>query len=410
MIPSPEHTPAPSQEQAPAFPEAPTATALGPWPGVDPEEAAKVSVGVFPGPHLPFLPQLPARGPGSEQVGRTAVLLQELAVDTQPYGWRFVDRPGLDFRRAESALSTDINVLADVVGAAGLSPESLKVQVVGPFSLAAAIHLHYGERALADYGARRDIAQSLAAGLEVHARKVQAAVPGAALTLQVDEPHIGAILAGSIPTASGYRTLRSVGRAEVRQCWNDLCAAARNAGFEQVALNLTPAETGLGQASSLSLPGPANGANGQKSSGNTNGLSAESEQWRRGLEMALECGVDAVALPLQLLDAGHWEHLAGAIESGLGIWAGTVPAGLLTAGTLPAGAGAASAGQVPPSYAVLVERIMRPWRKLGLADSGLNQLRITPEGSLAGVSPQAARAVLGRSLEVAAALGDTRNS
>lgn len=69
---------------------------------------------------------------GSDPIGRTASLLTELPVDVQPYGWRFVDRIGLDFRRAESALSTDINVLADVVGDGDLSPEALKVQVVGP--------------------------------------------------------------------------------------------------------------------------------------------------------------------------------------------------------------------------------------------------------------------------------------
>lgn len=365
------------------FPEHPTATALGPWPGADPVEAAKVSLGIFPGPNLPFLPQLPARGVGSDATGRTAALLLELPVDVQPYGWRFVDRPGLDVRRAESALSTDINVLADVVGSGGLAPEALKVQAQGPFSLAAAIHLHYGERSLRDHGARRDIAQSLAAGLAVHALKVQAAVPGTELVLQIDEPHMGAVLAGTIPTASGYRTLRSVPRAEVRQAWTDLVAAARGAGFAKVALNLAPADSSLGS--------PADGAAHSSAE-------AEAAQWRTALEAALESGIDAVALPLGMLDGGHWEMLAGAVESGLGIWAGTVPAGTGQAG----GAGA------PPPYADLVERIMRPWGKLGLDTAGLNQLRITPEGTLSGLSPQQARAVLARSLEVADALADIR--
>lgn len=386
MTPSPQHSSSPITEPASA-----SATALGSWPGTDPVEATKVSVGIFPGPNLPFLPQLPARGVGSDHIGRTAALLTELPVDVQPYGWRFVDRPGLDFRRAESALSTDINVLADVVGAGELSPAAFKVQVTGPFSMAASIHLHYGERAVRDYGARRDIAQSLAAGLHIHALKIQSALPGAALTLQIDEPHIAAVLAGSIPTASGYRTLRAIPRSELRQTWSDLVAAARLAGFSQVAINVAPAQQALTEtAAAAKLAGTP--AQSTTSDGTP---TAEATAWRQALEIALECGVDAVAVPLNLLDGGHWEMLAGALESGVGVWAGTVPA---------------SAGQVPPSYASLVERIMRPWRKLGLAESGLNQLRITEESSLAALTPQQARAVLGRSLDVAHALGDIRNA
>ena len=53
-------------------------------------------------PDLPYLPELPARGPGADMIGRGAALLVDLHVDVQPSGWRFVDRPGLDQRRAPS--------------------------------------------------------------------------------------------------------------------------------------------------------------------------------------------------------------------------------------------------------------------------------------------------------------------
>ena len=354
-----------------------TATSLGGWPGTDPVEAAKVSLGLFTDPHLPSLPDLPSRGVGSDAIGRTAAMLVELPVDLQPYGWRFADRPGLDQRRAVSALSTDINVLADVAGAGEIIPTALKVHVAGPLALAAAIHLHYGERAIRDHGARRDIAQSLAAGLAIHARKVAAAVPGAALTLQIDEPQVAAALAGTIPTASGYRTLRSIAAAELRHTWTDLVTAAREAGFAAVALNLARTGEGLGPESTDESP------------------AAEDDAWRTALETALDCGVDAVAVPLPRLDTRHWEQLAGAIESGLGVWAGTVPV---------------AGGQAPPSYSVLVERIMRPWRGLGLAEASLNQLRITPEAGLSTLTPQEARAVVTRALEVADALSNIRNS
>lgn len=261
-------------------------------------------------------------------------------------------------------------------------PPELKVHVTGPVSLAAAIHLHYGERALRDYGARRDIAQSLAAGLAVHAQKVGAAVPGAELTLQIDEPDVAAALAGTIPTASGYRTLRAIPVSELRQTWNTLVGEARKAGFAKVAINLAPAQL---------VPG-GTGVTGTSAS-EPGAPAAETAAWRTALEAALDSGIDAVAVPLAILDTGHWEQLAGAIESGMGVWAGTVPA---------------MAGQAPPSYAALVERIMRPWRGLGLAEASLNQLRITPETGLAALTPQEARSVLNRALDVAEELSGIR--
>lgn len=362
----------------PALSEEVGATALGPWPGTDPVEAAKVSLGIFTEPHLPSLVELPARGIGSDAVGRTAALLVELPVDVQPYGWRFVDRPGNDHRRAVSALSTDINVLADVAGAAELAPAELKLQIVGPVSLAAAIHLHYGERALRDYGARRDVAQSLAAGLTGHVEKVRAAVPGAELTLQIDEPDIAAALAGTIPTVSGYRTLRSIPGSELRQSWSAFIQSARDAGIARVAINL-PVPV---RRHANPMADPEQDA-------------AETASWRKALELALECGIDAIALPLHHLDTGHWEQLAGAVEAGTSVWAGAVPV---------------RTGQLPPSYSAVVERVMRPWHGLGLPESSLNRLRITPESGLAALSPVEAREIANRTLEVADALSGIRNA
>ena len=111
----------------------------------------------------------------------------------QPYGWRIVDRPGKDFRRARSALSTDINILADVIGAEDTTAADIKVQLRGPLSLAAGLHLHNGERALIDHGARRDLAASLAAGAGGYLSRVAAAAPGARIVVQVDEPEIASV-------------------------------------------------------------------------------------------------------------------------------------------------------------------------------------------------------------------------
>ena len=50
----------------------------------------------------------------------------------------------------------------------------------------------------------------LAAGLSAHLADVQRRVPGGSLVLQVDEPLLPAVLAGRVPTASGFHRHRSV--------------------------------------------------------------------------------------------------------------------------------------------------------------------------------------------------------
>ncbi|WP_125609762.1 hypothetical protein [Specibacter cremeus] len=343
-----------------------TATALGPWPGIDMPEAVMVALGELGDPHLPLLPELPDRGVGTDAVGRTAALLVELPVDVQPFGWRLVERPGADHRRAVSMLASDVNVLADVAGTRESVPPAVKIQVLGPLTLAASVYLHYGERALLDHGARRDVAESLAAGLAGHVAMVAQAVPGAAITVQLDETDIARVLDGAIPTASGYRTLRSVPKDEVRGAWQLLVRAAHDAGATDVVLNL-----GTG-----SLPGSGR---------------EDSSGWRTGLELAVAGDAEAVAVPLARLDPRHWEVLAGALESGTRLWAGVVPA---TAAL--------------PQVSALVERVMRPWNGIGLPAGSLAGLRLTPEAGLAGLSPAAARAVLARTTDTARALNDVR--
>jgi hypothetical protein len=146
------------------------ATGVGSLPGTDAREAARTSTGALE--HLPFLPELPARGPGADMIGRSAGLLVELFAQTEPSGWRFADRPGRDTRRAHSWLGEDLDALEEFTqGHQG----ALKVQAVGPWTLAASIELKHGEKALADRGACRDIAGSLTEGLRRHLAEVRKA-------------------------------------------------------------------------------------------------------------------------------------------------------------------------------------------------------------------------------------------
>ena len=119
---------------------------------------------------LPHLPELPQRGPGADLIGRGAALLVDLPVELQPHGWRLVDSPGRDARRAASWLRSDLDALAEAFdGYAG----PLKVQVAGPWTLAASLWLPRGERALTDPGARREVVESLAAGVVDHLAAVR---------------------------------------------------------------------------------------------------------------------------------------------------------------------------------------------------------------------------------------------
>lgn len=327
-----------------------TATALGDWPGSDPFEAAKAIRGELGSPHLPFLAELPQRGVGSDAIGRTASLLVDLYADVQPHGWRVVPRPGRDAQRARSSLATDLNVLADVVGSEERSAEDLQVRIVGPLSLMAALYLPSGERILADHGARRDLAQSLAAGVVLFLERVSRAVPGARLTVQLDEPDAARVLGGLLPTASGYRTLSSVPGEEARAAWAVVADALRDAGAEAVVVNF-----------------PA---------------------WEAPIGRVLAAGADGVSLPLADLTVAQWEELAGAVESGARVWLGALP---VETGTV------VRTGE-------LAERVVRPWRQLGLPFSALDAVRLAPAGSLADLTPSQATACLGRVVTLADAV------
>ena len=109
-------------------------------------------------------------------IGRTAGLLVELPVDLQPIGWRLVDRPGRDASRTGALLREDLDELAEAFdGHVG----PLKLQVVGPWTLAANVWLSRGERVIVDEGACRDLVESLAEGVRLHVAAVRSLVPGA---------------------------------------------------------------------------------------------------------------------------------------------------------------------------------------------------------------------------------------
>jgi methionine synthase II (cobalamin-independent) len=176
-------------------------------PGTDAREAARIVIGELP--QLPHLPELPARGAGADMIGRAAALLVDLAVELVPSGYRVTARVGRDHRRALDLLRSDLDALEEAVDSAGARPGLIKVQAAGPWTLAAEVELRTGHKVLTDSGALREFAASLAEGLRAHAAEVSRRF-GAAVVVQLDEPGLPAVLAGGVPTPSGYGTVPAV--------------------------------------------------------------------------------------------------------------------------------------------------------------------------------------------------------
>ena len=169
-------------------------------------EACRLVFGELP--DLPHLPELPARGPGADMIGSDGAFLTDLRVDLQPSGWRFVPRAGLDSRRASDLLARDLDALEEIAEGwqrAAQGPGR------GPWTLAATLELPRGDRALADPGAVRDLAESLADGLGRHATEIRRRIPGARRCWSSSTSRrCRRCSPGTVPTASGFDVLPAV--------------------------------------------------------------------------------------------------------------------------------------------------------------------------------------------------------
>lgn len=327
-----------------------TATLTRPLRGTDMVEAVSVIRGELGSPHLSVLPVLGDRGPRAQEPARTCAVLDSLYADRQPHGWRLGSVPGDDSRSVSALLRSDVNVLADVIGAeSGADRDPVAVPLVGPVTLASSVHLHNGEKLLSDHGARRDLTQSWCAGVAQFLRTVRRNIDGRDVVVHLVETDLRRVLEGRIPTASGYRTLRAVPRQEVLAALTDATAACRGAGAAEVALS----------------PGQA---------------------WAH---WAREAGADAVVLAPPTGPVAEWEPLAALTEAGLRLWFETVPV-----------TGPARPGD-------LARRVARPWRELGMPAAALAGTRLAPVPAVVELPPGELAATLGRCTDAAAALTES---
>lgn len=330
------------------------ATGVGSMPGTaqrDFDEALRIVLGEVP--DLPHLPEVPGRGVGAEMIGRALTLASGLGADLQPAGWRLVgDRTsgGVDQRRAASLLAQDLDALEEQTQ--GLTG-GFKVQVTGPWTLAASVEKPRGDKVLSDHGARRDLAQSLAEGVREHVQDVRRRVGGAdRLIVQVDEPALPAVLAGRVPTASGFGRHRTIHPPEASEALGWIFEAITAEGGEPWVHSCAPG-----------VP------------------------WTQ----LVTDGVRGLSVDFATLTAADHDALAEALESGhtvaLGVVASLPPAAAL-------------------SDADVTASVLRWLEMLGLDPEQLgDRLVLTPACGLAGASASYARTALALVRTSAASIG-----
>jgi Cobalamin-independent synthase, Catalytic domain len=347
-----------------AFPWAPgTATGVGSMPGENPLEAARVVAGELP--DLPYLAELPGRGPGADIIGRTAALLVDIPIELAgPRGWRIAERPGRDLRRARSMLSADLDAMEEVLdGYEG----PVKIQLAGPWTLAAAIEQPRSlNPALADPGLVADLASSLAEGAAAHVAEIAKRIPKATILVQLDEPALPAVLQGAVPTPSGLSRVRAVEDEVARERLHQVLAATR----QYTVVHCCARDLPFG--------------------------------------LIMSAGADGVSFDPSLLRRGDFDGFAEAAEAGLGLLIGALPTtGPATApkeGEQQARRSGRDERERPtPSDTARIVRDL--WRKMDLpAASCAPQVVLTPACGLAGVSPKQARDALRWCREAASVL------
>lgn len=299
-------------------------------PGADPAEAMRVVVGELEG--FPHLVELPGAGVGTDMIGRGAAHLVDLHTEFTVSGWRFAARPGADERRARAALARDLDVLEEFTqGFAG----PLKIQCAGPWSLASSLELRYGDKALADAGAVRDIAFALAEGIAAVATDVRRRTPGAGVVVQLDEPLLPAVLAGTVPTASGFGRLPMVETPDVVERLRVVVDAIAAAGATPIA-----------HCCARSVP----------------------------VRVFVDAGMRAISLDATLLGDRDDDAIGEAIEAGVAFFLGLVPS--------------VDPDAVVPRVQELAAPARKLWARLGFSPDALaRDVVVTPTCGLAGASP-----------------------
>ena len=316
------------------------ATGIGGMPGEDFADAFHTVLGEVG--DFPFVPELPARGAPAGMIGRSLAMLDGLDVDLQPAGWRLTTGESRDHRRSRSQLAQDLDVVEELLPASTLV---LKQQVAGPWTLAATVERPRGDRLLADHGARRELAESLAEGIGRHISDLRKRAPHASFVIQVDEPALPAVLSGAVPTASGFGKHRRVYDSDADRLLRLITEAIARSGAASIV-----------HCCASNVP----------------------------VDLLAGAGFGAISFDAELVEPD--ERWAAAFESGVDLWPGAVPAN--------------ASNSSPHDVRGCIER----WfNDVGFDDAAYGERAvITPGCGLANVSPSDARGALTLARQAAA--------
>lgn len=318
-------------------------------PGRSAREAAEVVAGELP--DLPFLPELPARGPGGDLIGRTGGLLTAVAADLSiepiPTGWRLTTSSTRTTRLAQSWLREDLDQAEErFAGSRG----TFKLQLAGPWTLAASLETASGSLALADPGLVHELGQAMNIVATDHVADVRRILGTREIVLQIDEPLLPAVLGGRIRTASGFGRYEPVSVPEASMSLKPL---AGTVGVDRSVLHCCA-----------------------------------------DYPFAVARSAEFAAVSLDLLGAmSHRDdevdsELATILESGVGVFAGVVPAEFSSSSTVE---------EVADSGWATLDSL---WRRTGLERGRLQELVVTPTCGLGGVDWLQARRVLDVAAEI----------
>lgn len=324
------------------------ATGLGPLPGTDIDEAVRTIAGELT--LLPYLPELADRGVGADTVGRTLAQLTDIHAEVVPSGWRICSRPGRDARRAKDFRSWDADAAERHLAGAPMA----KVQLLGPWSLAARLELPNGHRAVSDHGAVADLSASLAHGTDEYLADLERRLASTRIVLQVEEPELDRVLAGTLPTPSGFGTVRSVAADTVRR------------GLESFIGSVATDGDGSGRVCAVSGVRPG-------------------ELWAmlRDAGFAnLVCTLDDLSF-----DAGRLDAIGEAVQSSVRLWVGLAAASLPDAG----------------------KRLLAAWNRIGFSPELLPDV-VVPVAGPPPADPDSIAQHLGVARQLASALPDPPDS
>ncbi len=174
-------------------------------------------------------------------------------------------------------------------------------------------------------------------------------IPGAQLVLQLDEPSLPAVLAGSVRTASGFSRLRPVDRQVAEEVLRGVVTALDVPVLVHCCAPEVP------------------------------------------IPLLRRAGVTGVSLDFSLLTERDDDTIGEAVEAGTRLLAGVVPS--------------TDRGLSDPAGSVQGVRTL--WRRLGLSPELLGRrVLVTPTCGLAGASPAYARQALSLSAQAAQSLVD----